>query len=313
MQCSAAFPPHSRLYRDTRHAEFQSALRQRHVFCVKLSSAPAAVPQRGPSSGRCLPGRLSGDGIAAPQRREGDQGGSRPPRTGRSAATPHGSTARSARPGPPPPTSLTRRAGRSGGQPQPAATPPSPPPGRRARPRAAPRRQLPRAAGPPAPPRPSGAAGRRPAPGDAPPSLSCAARAPRVRLRQRRAYPEPRGRPPRRGAYTGALAPPHPPGPRARAAPRSPHLRARRPPGAPRGLTGAGPARRSSGPSSDGKWRALLLLLMDGGATPATRGVSRNCFQGPLLHPLRNSRSGRAAGGSYETWEAGRAVLPGDQ
>lgn len=186
----------------------------------------------------------------------------------------------------------------------PPARPQGPPPGRSPAPTPARDRR---------PARPAAACGvdtPRPAPSDAPAPLSSTARTPRARLRQRRAYPEPHGCPPRRSggcggkAYAGALAPGAPP------------LRARRPPGAPgasRGLTGAGPARRSSGPSSDGKWRALLLLLMDGGATPATRGVSRNYFQGPLLHPLRSSRSGQAAGGTYQTWEAGRAFPRGDQ
>lgn len=131
----------------------------------------------------------------------------------------------------------------------------------------------------------------------APAPLRSAAPAPRARPRPRRACPQPA--PP-------ALSP-------------GPRRRARRGHGAPllRGaaaaLTGAGPARRSSGPSSDGKWRALLLLLMDGGATPAARGVSRNCFQGPLPRPLRSPRSGRAASGANEMREAGRANPPGGQ
>lgn len=99
------------------------------------------------------------------------------------------------------------------------------------------------------------------------------------------------------------------PSPPAAERPSSGEADPRRPPA----LTGAGPARRSSGPSSDGKWRALLLLLMDGGATPATRGVSRNCFQGPRPHPLSSSRCGQAARSAYQTREAGRGRPPGDQ
>lgn len=175
-----------------------------------------------------------------------------------------------------------------------------PPPGRRTRPQAAPGPAP--ARGPPAPRRPPSG---RAAPYDAPTPRSDAARAPRARLRPRRAYPE----------STAALPAAGPTRERSPPAAEHPH-RARGLPGAPiasRGLTGAGPARRSSGPSSDGKWRALLLLLMDGGATPATRGVSRNCFQGPLLHPLRTSRSERAVSPTYRKREAEPAVTLGDQ
>lgn len=205
------------------------------------------------------------------------------------------------------------RAG-AAGPPQPAAgRPPAPPPPPRAGPAPGPA-ALPHQATGPAPRPLPGASSRRCRP--ARPTAAGTQRRPRPALLRGASAPGPpppapglagaRGRPPRREACPEALDPGRgaPPPPR-EAAPGAPH--------APRGLTGAGPARRSSGPSSDGKWRALLLLLMDGGATPATRGVSRNCFQGPLLHPLRASRSQRAGGGAYEKREAGRAVPPGDQ